>query len=139
MWHSRRTLKRNKPKRKLFFTITSLLILIVTLILISVFYPSLIYKKGSLLNPVSKNATREENNLGLMLGSKNIDFSNITTLPDSSFDITLKDGGTVIFSSKKDLEKQISSLQLILTRLTIEGKKFKILDFRYDNPVVSFN
>jgi len=52
--------------------------------------------------------------------------------------VELRDGGELILSSKKDLENQLSSLQLILSRLTIEGKKLKKLDFRYDNPVVSF-
>jgi hypothetical protein len=50
----------------------------------------------------------------------------------------LIDNGEVILSSKKDIGSQLSSLQLMLARLTIEGKKLKVLDFRFDNPVVSF-
>ena len=57
---------------------------------------------------------------------------------DASLIVELENEGVVILSSKKDIRSQISSLQLILSRLTIEGKKLKILDFRYDNPVVSF-
>ena len=73
-----------------------------------------------------------------MLSDSNIDIARSVIGQEESIEVELKDGGKVIFSSKKDLKKQITSLQLVLSRLTIEGKKLKILDFRYDNPVVSF-
>ena len=44
----------------------------------------------------------------------------------------------VIVSLQKDLTLQIASLQLTIAHLTIEGKQFKQLDFRFDKPVLTF-
>lgn len=44
----------------------------------------------------------------------------------------------VILSVQKDLPAQIDSLQLTISHLTIEGKQFKQLDFRFDKPVLTF-
>ncbi len=50
--------------------------------------------------------------------------------------VTLKDKTTVIFSGNKNIETQLSSLQFILTRLTMEGKSAVLLDLRFDKPVI---
>lgn len=71
------------------------------------------------------------------LRGKNIEYKKITQ-ENGFIKVSLKDDSEVFFSSKKDIGSQISSLQLTLSRLTIEGKKLKILDFRFDNPVISF-
>jgi hypothetical protein len=55
---------------------------------------------------------------------------------DESYSVTLVSGETILFSKKKSLEQQISSLQLISSRLTIEGKHFISLDLRFDRPVL---
>lgn len=48
-------------------------------------------------------------------------------------------GGTkIIFGPDKDESVQISSLQLLLTRFRIEGRKPTIIDLRFDKPVVRF-
>jgi hypothetical protein len=52
--------------------------------------------------------------------------------------ISLNEKQQVIFSRKKDLTDQISSLQIMLPRLTMEEKQFKRLDLRYDKPVVVY-
>lgn len=72
------------------------------------------------------------------LEKQNISFGKVTTNSDGSLSVKLKDESEIIFSSKKSVTSQITSLQLMLSRLTIEGKKLKSLDFRFDNPVVSF-
>ncbi|MGH7245663.1 MAG: hypothetical protein ACREGI_01870 [Candidatus Levyibacteriota bacterium] len=60
-------------------------------------------------------------------------------VPDSStIDIVLSNNQEAILTTKKDLEMQIASLQLTISRLTIEGKTFRRIDFRFDRPVVSF-
>ncbi len=48
----------------------------------------------------------------------------------------LSTGQEVDFAANKNIVDQIASLQLITTRLTIEGKRFSRLDFRYDKPVM---
>lgn len=50
--------------------------------------------------------------------------------------VQLSDNHEVLLSSKKDLFSQVASLQVILPRLTIEGKKFTRLDFRFDKPLL---
>ncbi len=72
------------------------------------------------------------------LEKQNISFGKVTSNSDGSLSVKLKDESEIIFSSKKNVSSQITSLQLMLSRLTIEGKKLKSLDFRFDNPVVSF-
>jgi hypothetical protein len=54
----------------------------------------------------------------------------------SSYVLILKDESQVILSAEKDISSQISSLQFILSRLTMEGKLFTQLDLRFDNPVI---
>jgi len=66
-----------------------------------------------------------------------LSFTAISSSSDAYF-ITLKEGEEIIFSAKKDIEQQIASLQLIMKHFTIEGKLFKRIDFRFDNPVVTF-
>ncbi|HET9947069.1 MAG TPA: hypothetical protein VFQ63_03330, partial [Patescibacteria group bacterium] len=63
--------------------------------------------------------------------------SNIQLGSDDSatFDV---DGKTIIISLNKDIEQQVSSLQLTIRELTMEGKEFHRLDFRYDKPVITF-
>lgn len=89
------------------------------------------------INPVLPFTTSGDQKIKNSLVKKHIEFSKITTSQDS-VRVLLKDGSEVIFSSKKDIESQISSLQLTLARLTIEDKKLKTLDFRFDSPVISF-
>lgn len=72
------------------------------------------------------------------LEKQNISFGKVTTNSDGSLSVKLRYESEIIFSSKKSVASQITSLQLMLSRLTIEGKKLKSLDFRFDNPVVSF-
>lgn len=91
------------------------------------------------INPLSLNRNSFQILIEDDLEKSKIGFSKVIVNKDDSITANLKNGGSVIFSSKKDLESQITSLQLILSRLTIEGKKLKTLDFRFDNPVVSFN
>ena len=50
----------------------------------------------------------------------------------------LPEGTQVYFSYKNDLKWQISSLQRILIRLTIENKVPSVIDLRYNRPIVKF-
>jgi len=55
---------------------------------------------------------------------------------NEGYEISLTDSGTVLFSSQKDVQSQISSLQFILSRLTMEGRQFSRLDLRFDKPII---
>ncbi len=74
--------------------------------------------------------------LETLLNEKNITYSTITKLSGSNYKLKLEDSGIVIISSDKDLNSEISSLQFILSRLTMEGKQFTLLDLRFDKPVI---
>lgn len=52
--------------------------------------------------------------------------------------INIRNNGQVKISQDKDLSEQITSLQRILRELTIEGKPFKSIDFRFSEPIISF-
>jgi hypothetical protein len=85
---------------------------------------------------LQKNENR--NQINDLLQKSGIPFASVENGNDSTYLVNLKDGGQVIIAQDKNVQNQISSLQLILSRLTIEGKRFKSLDFRYDKPVVLF-
>lgn len=76
-------------------------------------------------------------NIEKKLLDANISFSSIHSF-SSSYLVKLFDGEEIIFSSQKNIDEQISSLQPIIKQLTIEGRKFKKLDFRFDKPVIYF-
>lgn len=64
--------------------------------------------------------------------------SNIKVGNDKTASVTIDKNELVIFSLQKDITAQFTSLQLTIAHLTIEGKRFSRLDFRFDKPVVSF-
>jgi hypothetical protein len=91
-----------------------------------------------LVSPLSKTKFQDSAKLEEALLKANIKFIKISPQNDYSFLVKLVDEEEVIFSSKKDYQSQIASLQLITKRLTIEGKRFRGLDFRYDKPMIIF-
>jgi hypothetical protein len=52
--------------------------------------------------------------------------------------VSIQNNGQVKLAQNKDLASQIASLQRILRELTIEGKPFKGIDFRFSEPIISF-
>ena len=72
-----------------------------------------------------------------ILKKNNILFSKVTLL-DNSYLVDIQNNGQVRFSQDKDVSKQIASLQRMLIQLTIEGKPFKNIDFRFSEPIISF-
>lgn len=69
---------------------------------------------------------------------KNIQVANIEKTSDFSYKMILITGEEIYISSQKPFVSQISSLQLVLSRLTIEGKRIATLDLRFEKPVVVF-
>lgn len=73
--------------------------------------------------------------LNSLLKKAAIEFSKIED-KETYYKVTISKDSEVYFSKKINLEVQVTSLQLIDSRLTIEGKAFKRIDFRYDKPVM---
>ena len=138
MFVSKRLLKKDKIKKKHTTLIFVLIVVLLLLAGIKLIYLNFSFGKVTFISPVAKDTISKITFLEKLLDQDGILITNINTEADGSLRLHLKDGGEVILSSKKDLRSQISSLQLILSRLTIEGKKLKVLDFRFNRPVISF-
>ncbi len=98
-------------------------------------YKSIIY-----VSPVPKQSqeqTNDINTLKSLLLEKNIAFSLVSSWDSSSYLIKLVSGEEIVITAKKSLVDQVSSLQLVLSRLTIEGKRVSRIDFRFDTPVLT--
>lgn len=121
---------------KTFFYIFSSSVLLV-LILNLIFPKASWFRKPIVINPVIRNSDIEGSKIGRLLSNASIPFSSINSVQDY-FDIELNGSGRVYMSYKKDINSQISSLTAILKQLTINGKGFKLIDFRFDKPVIVF-
>lgn len=138
MFAQKRQLKKEKIKSTTKTIFIILLFLSGVLILIEYLYFNFSLGRTTYINPVSKNQISNTIALEKELEKSNISFKTIYANPDGSLTVELTDSSIVIVSLKKDFKNQVSSLQLVLSRLTIEGKKLKSLDFRFNNPVVSY-
>lgn len=121
------------------FGITSIFITIVyTIPVLSSFFTNRWY-----ISPLSQEFstdqiladTMTEKNVKEKLKKAKLVVKNISDSGDY-YTVLLKTGEKIILSKKKSLTAQISSLQLISSRFTIEGKHFVSLDFRFDRPVL---
>jgi hypothetical protein len=136
MLRQKRLLKKEKFKIKIKLVFAVLVVLLITAIGLEFFYFNFV--KVSIISPLAKSKLSKLTNLENELTQKKIPFANVIVGSNDSYTVNLLDGGEVILSSKKEIGSQLSSLQLMLSKLTIEGKKLKVLDFRFDNPVVTF-
>lgn len=130
--------RRKIKRRGRFFILKFLFPLFLTLavfLVIYILFPGFVNTK--IVSPIGRGVIiSEEKLLKDSLKENKIKFSSIEISSDSSYFVKLSDGGVVIISPKKDIGQQISSLQLMLNRLTIEGKRIKLVDFRYDRPII---
>lgn len=134
----KRRLKKERSKYRIRTLFILFLFLLLLIVIIEYLYLNFSFGRTTFISPIAKINQSKVALLENALEKQKIAFISTSLNSDSSFTVELKDGGEVILSSKKDLDSQLSSLQLIFSRLTIEGKKLKKLDFRFDNPVVSF-
>ena len=132
-------IKKLKRKGKFFFI--KIIIPIFIFLILSAFLlcklPAFPIFSKPIISPLGQNKPFRVSNLEVLLKKANVPFSSVTRSSDF-YIIILSGGGQVIMSSKKELAVQISSLQLMLSRLTIEGKRIKSLDFRFDKPIINF-
>ena len=127
--------KKERSRKKLGLI---LLFLGLVLISLSLFFTAFLEKPDKLISPLSQDQSSFNSKIESGLKNKKISFVKVETLKDLNYQITLDDKSRAIIDSNKSIEVQLSSLQLILTQLKIEGKSFKRLDFRFQKPVISF-
>lgn len=108
------------------------------LIAISLFYTVFLEKEPLYVSPLSKNQTSVNSLIEKKIKEKKIVYESFETTKDFNFKVVLKEGGEVIIDRNRDINSQLSSLQLILSKLKIEGKALKRLDFRFEKPIISF-
>ena len=101
------------------------------------------FKKPLYVSPLGTKALNVLENTPLEilkqgLKQKEIAFTDVKVASNSSLLVSLKDGEVVTFSLEKDIITQVSSLQFILARLTMEGREVRTLDLRFSKPVIVF-
>jgi len=58
------------------------------------------------------------------------------SLSPRAIEVNFKDGLQVFFSTEKNSQEQLDTLQFILDRTKIEGEKLSRIDLRFDKPVL---
>lgn len=125
--------QRRNFRKKITFYIFLLVLLGGGLFFLNVIFLS---QNPLFISPLGKNNI-DIGYIGKLLKNKNIKFLDIV-FSNSSYLFTIPNQGQIRLSTQKNIEEQVSSLQRILRELTIEGKPFKSIDFRFNEPVVSF-
>src|SRR3989344_4762011 len=134
--------KRNIIKKIIFFGGVGT-ILIFGIIFLFV-YKYLLNPRIQFLSPLSSevsavwNQTNDnKSELISIFKKEHINFSKISTVQNSTLLVILPNEEEVLMSSDKDLHLQVTSLQVIVSRLTMEGKRFKKRDLRFGRPVIT--
>ena len=114
-------------------------ILFLTLLGFVIFFINslLLSQKPLFISPIGENNI-DTKKIEKILKDNDILVSNVLVASDYSYEIVIPNNVLVKLSSKKDINKQVASLQRILRELTIEGKPFKSIDFRFEEPIISF-
>lgn len=107
------------------------------MVVVSLSYSAFLEKPSPPLTPLSKNQTTDTLEVQKFLTQKGIGYKSVDIEDDLSYKIVLTSGSEVFIDSKKDLVRQLSSLQLIISQLKIEDKTFKRLDFRFEKPIIA--
>lgn len=141
--------KRKRAFRRIIGISIIILVLLVLVGGVVYYFISLKFNKPLYVSPLSKkighepafgSSADEDDTMSILkksLKEKNIELDSVTA-SGSAYVARLKNGGSVIFSSEKDLFAQVSSLQFILSRLTMEGRTFSRLDLQFEKPIVVF-
>jgi len=144
MWSTRRVLRRDKKqlnkKRILLLSLISGLIGFLCVILGIIIFldePAFISPLPLLRSlGLSNDSDTVIKQIDTFMKSQNISYKDISLSGKTTYIVRVSDNEKVYITSNKNLSKQLSSLQVIHSRLTMEGKKYSRLDLRYDKPVI---
>lgn len=89
---------------------------------------------GRMVAPSSQNDTYID--LVNQLAQSGLSISYINFLDNNTIEASLSSGIRVIFSTEKDIKEEVASLQLILGRFKIEGRKVNKIDLRFKNAFI---
>ena len=98
---------------------------------------------ASLLSPLPKTVVAKNENhlldqIQALCTKQNLSCQDIVIHTDQTATMTIDGGEIVILSLRKDLTSQITSLQLTSKQLTMNNKRFRRIDFRFDKPVLTY-
>jgi hypothetical protein len=119
-------------KKKIASYIFLICIIVVVIYLFNMFISS---GRSAFVSPIGK-AGVDQPMVKKILKEKGVPFESVVF--SDYFLVTLQNNEQVRLSPDKDLYRQVASLQKILRELTIEGKTFKSIDFRFSEPIISF-
>jgi hypothetical protein len=91
--------------------------------------------KGILRAGFSKTPVHE---IESALQTAGIVHTGVYSASQSAYIVKQQEGQEIILTSAKDIKTQVATLQLILSKLTIEGKTLSRVDLRFDKPIVVF-
>lgn len=100
-------------------------------------YKNILFKKPFYISPIAGKVESPKDKIENLLIRENIPFTQVTG-SESSYFVFLQNGGEVLLPLSDNIEERVRSLQLILKQFTIEGKKFKRIDFRFDKATILF-
>lgn len=136
----RKEKKRHKKRIKKLIFFSGTLLIGSTLLSIYFLYP--LFQNSIASQKSVKSAFVMANNLEDVkteLSSKKIPYTRIEyTDEGETYNVTLKGEEVVKLSRSKDIELQVSTLQKLLRKLTIDNRQAKQIDLRYAKPVVKF-
>jgi len=119
---------------------TGFLLVFLGLVFLNVFliYSAFFEKPKPIINPLSKNQVSSSQVIENKLKETGVRYTDFSTEKDLTYLVKLDPKGEVVLDPRKNVDEQLSSLQLILKQLKIEGKALKRLDFRYEKPIITF-
>lgn len=94
------------------------------------------FTSTGLIRPIPEKGIEAE--LKENLQKMNIEVFDGPKLLGKDLEASISGGITVLFTTQKDLNNQIASLQLMIERFKIEGKLPKKVDLRFEKTVVTF-
>ncbi len=134
--------KKEKKLKKLFkllgiviaiiFAVSAILYGIRYLLIVTVFS-----NKTIILNPQSTSSIGNED-VEKTLRANNIAFQELAISSVSGMIKFRTNDVQVFISSQKKIDEQILTLQAILRRLSLDGKRPTLVDLRYNKPIVKF-
>jgi hypothetical protein len=136
MYQKQKTKKHYKQEKRFKFLILFFILIFVLLSGI-LLYRIATFKKILFISPISSTGFHKNSDFEEKLKKAGVHYSDLKVVGDS-FQFNVLGQGHVTMAAQKNVDSQISSLQLILKRIKIEGKTFKSLDFRFDTPVITF-
>jgi hypothetical protein len=146
MYINRRRLKK-KAKENKWFRLVRLLGIEIGFIVVFLSFLLLVFHKQtkSLLSPLVRVRSSIASALGMpdetdqirkLLEGYNISYTGVSSQGNDAYTIMLPDNARVTVGGSGDLMHEINTLQVILNRLTMEGKRFDTLDLRFARPII---